>query len=83
MPLTLCEPNGWYLVVICKRCGVRQPIHRDPSEGKADLLRKYTWRCMQCAHTDTYDPDEVERYQHVVERRTTRDRERPLNAELS
>lgn len=67
MPLTICEPNVWYLVVACKHCGVRQPIHRDPSEGKADLLRKYTWQCMQCAQIATYDPADIERYQHVVE----------------
>lgn len=70
MPLTLCEPYAWYLVVTCGECDVRQPIHRDASEGKADLLRGYTWRCMQCDHIQTYDPDEIERYQHVVEART-------------
>ncbi len=69
MPLTFCEPNAWYLVVACKKCSVRQPIHRDHSEGKAALLRKYTCRCAQCSHVDTYDPHEVERYQHVIERR--------------
>ena len=68
MPLTICEPLAWYLVVTCKQCGVRQPIHRDPSEGKADLLRTYTWRCVQCVHIHTYDPVEIERYQHIVER---------------
>jgi hypothetical protein len=24
---------------------------------------------VQCGHNDTYEPDEIERYQHVVERR--------------
>ena len=70
MPLTICEPNAWYLVVTCKHCGTRQPIHRDSSEGRAVLLRKYTCRCVQCGHTDTYEADEIERYQHVVEPRT-------------
>lgn len=69
MPLTICEPYAWYLVVTCKHCGVRQPIYRDSSQGHAELLRKYTWRCVQCGHTATYEPDEIERYQHVVERR--------------
>ncbi|HEX7331089.1 MAG TPA: hypothetical protein VF290_06300 [Pyrinomonadaceae bacterium] len=69
MPLSLCEAYAWYLVVTCKNCGVRQPIHRDTSQGKAVLLRKYTWRCIQCHQTDTYEADEIERYQHVVERR--------------
>jgi predicted nucleic-acid-binding Zn-ribbon protein len=69
MPLTLCEPYAWYLVITCKHCGVRQPIHRDASQGKAALLRKYTCKCMQCGHIETYEPDEIERYQHIVERR--------------
>jgi len=69
MPLSLCEPFGWYLVATCKHCGVRQPIHRDPSQGKAALLRRYTWRCVQCGHVSIYGPHEIERYQHVVERR--------------
>ena len=68
MPLSICEPYGWYLVVACKSCGVRQPIYRDQSEGKATLLRHYTWRCLQCLEIDTYEPNEIERYQHLVER---------------
>lgn len=68
MPLTICEAYGWYLVVSCKNCGVRQPIHRDASQGKADLLRNYTWQCLQCGEIETYAPAEIERYQHVVSR---------------
>ena len=71
MPLSVCEAYAWYLVVMCKRCGVRQPIHRDTSQGKAALLRKYTWRCIQCNQVDTYEPEEIERYQHVVDRPKT------------
>jgi hypothetical protein len=71
MPLSICEPYAWYLVVTCEYCGARQPIHRDTSQGKATLLRKYTWRCIQCNQIATYDPDKIERYQHVVERRKT------------
>lgn len=66
MPLTVCEPLAWYLVIRCKDCGARQPLHRDRSEGKAELLRSYAWRCVQCQHSDTYRPNEIERYQHVV-----------------
>jgi len=71
MPLSLCEAYAWYLVITCKHCGVRQPLHRDTSKGQAALLRKYTWRCIQCHEIDTYEPHEVERYQHIVERRKT------------
>ena len=69
MPLTVCEPYAWYLVVTCKHCGVRQPIHQDRSEGKSTLLRSYRWRCIQCQQLMTYAAHEVERYQHRVERR--------------
>ena len=68
MPLSLCEPFGWYLVITCKNCGARQPIHRDQSQGKAALLRSYTWRCIECKHTSTSGHQEIERYQHVIER---------------
>lgn len=71
MLLSVCEPYAWYLVVTCKNCGVRQPLHRDPSHGKSALLRSYVWRCIRCQHTHVYEPHEVERYQHVVERRKT------------
>ena len=69
MPLTICEPYAWYLVVTCHDSGARQPIHRDISRGKSSLLRTYTWRCIQCQQVATYSPHDIERYQHVVERR--------------
>ena len=68
MPLTVCEPDAWYLVIKCKQCRTRQPIHRDYSEGKAELLRSYWARCVVCAHVDIYEPEEIERYHHVVDR---------------
>lgn len=69
MPLAVCEPYVWYLVITCKNCGVRQPLHRDPSHGKSALLRSYRWRCIQCEHAAVYEAGEIERYQHIVERR--------------
>ena len=69
MPLSVCEPFAWYLVITCKQCGTRQPLHRDPSHGTSALLRSYKWRCIQCQHTAVYEADEIERYQHTVERR--------------
>jgi predicted nucleic-acid-binding Zn-ribbon protein len=66
MPLTICKSAAWYLVITCKRCGVRQPIGRDPSMGKAELLRTYKWQCVDCGYEGKYQPEEVERYQHPV-----------------
>jgi hypothetical protein len=63
MPLSVCEPYAWYLVVTCKRCRVRQALHRDTSQGKSALLRSYKWRCIQCHYVATYAPSEIERYQ--------------------
>jgi predicted nucleic-acid-binding Zn-ribbon protein len=71
MLLSVCEPYAWYLVITCKNCGIRQPLHRDLSHGKSALLRSYTWRCIQCQHTAVYEANEIERYQHKVERRKT------------
>ena len=68
MPLSICEPSAWYLVVACKKCGARQPLHRDLSDGKSVLLRNYKWSCIQCLHAATYEPYEIERYQHVGQR---------------
>ena len=69
MPLSDCEPYQWYLVIKCERCGRPQPMYRDPSNGKAELLRSYWWRCVECLEIGMYEPHQVERYQHVVERR--------------
>ena len=67
MPLSDCEPNAWYLVITCKRCRVRQPLHRDTSKGRSNLLRKYEWGCIACRYVATYASNEIERYHHVVE----------------
>ena len=69
MPLSVCEPDAWYLVIACKACGARQPLHRDVSQGKSALLRNYKWRCIECQHVDIYDPNEIERYQHNIQPR--------------
>ena len=68
MPLSVCEPFEWYLVITCKHCGTRQPLHRDPSQGTSALLRSYKGYCIQCQHTAVYEAKEIERYQHRVER---------------
>jgi len=66
MPLHVCEPGEWYLVVSCKNCGTRGPILRDLSEGHSEIIAVYTWRCPVCDHVDQYDSEEIERYQHPL-----------------
>jgi hypothetical protein len=66
MPLRVCKPDAWYLVIRCKQCRVRQPMHLDYSEGESELLRNYWTRCDMCAHIDIYEPAEIERYHHIV-----------------
>ena len=50
--------------------GISERLRRncDASNGKAELLRNYKWLCVQCHHTDRYSSDEIERYEHKVER---------------
>ena len=62
MPLHVCEPGQWYLVVTCKGCGTRGPILHDLSEGQSKIMAVYTWRCPMCDHIDQYDEDDIERY---------------------
>ena len=69
MPLSDCEPFKWYLVVTCRNCGHKQPLFRDTSGGKGRIRETYKHRCEQCQHHDAYEPEEIERYHHVVERR--------------
>jgi hypothetical protein len=66
MRLSACEPQQWYLVIACEHCGIRQPILRDPSAGRSDLVRMYWWRCEECFHIAVYEPHEIERYQHLT-----------------
>ena len=64
MPLSVCKPDAWYLLVRCKHCDVRQPLHCDFSQGKSELLRDYKHTCVECGHTDVYTTKDIERYQH-------------------
>jgi hypothetical protein len=64
MPLHVCEPHEWYLVVACKKCGTRGPMLRDFSHGQSEITAVYTWRCPICDHIDQYDSEDIERYQH-------------------
>ena len=69
MRVSECEPYMWYLVVTCAYCHTRQVLFADPSHGKATIRRTYSQQCENCGMEATYEPEEIERYQHVVERR--------------
>ena len=69
MRLSDCEPYKWYLVITCDACGTRQALFRDVSNGKARIRLSYRHPCEQCQHVKTYEPEEIERYHHIVERR--------------
>jgi len=66
MPLSDCEPFEGYLIVTCKQCGHKQSLFRDVSKGKARIRQTYPHRCEKCQHREVYEPEEIERYQHVV-----------------
>jgi hypothetical protein len=40
-------------------------MRRDRSAGKSELDRMYWWRCVACLHMAMYEPDQIERYQHL------------------
>ena len=69
MRLSECEPYKWYLVVTCEACGTRQALFRDVSEGKARIRLSYKYTCEKCRGVDAYEPEQIERYHHIVERR--------------
>ena len=69
MPLSDCEPFKWYLVITCENCGHKQVLFRDLSNGTSRIRGTYKQQCEKCQHVGYYDDDQVERYQHIVERR--------------
>jgi ssDNA-binding Zn-finger/Zn-ribbon topoisomerase 1 len=69
MLLSECQPFEWYLVISCEKCGARQVLFRDPTKGKGRIRDVYEHRCYKCQYVGYYDADQIERYQHVVERR--------------
>jgi len=68
MDLKDCKPFEWYFVVTCPDCKTRQAVFHDPSGGKAKLRRTYRHKCDKCAAELFYEPEDIERYQHLVER---------------
>jgi hypothetical protein len=69
MLLSDCQPFAWYFVVTCSDCRIRQAMFQDPSDGKAAIRRTYKHTCDKCGLEAFYEPEEVERYRHIVERR--------------
>lgn len=69
MQLPDCKPFEWYFVVTCPDCKTRQAIFRDPSDGRAKIRRTYQHQCDKCKSESFYEPEDLERYRHVVERR--------------
>lgn len=66
MLLAECEPLEWYFVVRCPACKTRQAIFSDPSKGKARIRHTYQHRCDHCKTETFYEPEDIERYQHIV-----------------
>lgn len=79
MVLSNCEPFQWYFVVTCPACETRQALFRDPSNGRAKLRRTYEHVCDKCHSESFYEPDDIERYQHIIERQ---EKPRPGSGEL-
>jgi hypothetical protein len=69
MRLHECKPFEWYFVVTCSDCKTKQALFHDASNGKARIRRTYVHECDQCKSKAFYEPEELERYQHLVEQR--------------
>ena len=57
-------PGEWYILFVCKSCKAKQVLFPDLSKGKAKINATYTVRCPQCDHEDSYESEELERYEH-------------------
>lgn len=65
----LVSPSQWYFVVTCPDCKTRQALFYDPSHGQARIRQTYQHRCDKCGSEKFYEAEDIERYQHIVERR--------------
>ena len=70
MLLSECTPFEWYFVVTCPHCKTRQALFPDPSKGQAKIRHTYEHRCDKCQTDSFYEPEDIGRYEHIVERRT-------------
>ena len=66
-PLT---PGQWYLRFTCEHCHATQILFPDLSRGEAKIKATYVVECSSCFKKGSYDGDEIERYQHPLERDT-------------
>jgi hypothetical protein len=57
-------PGEWYLCYSCKSCHSRQVLFPDLSNGQTTLNVSYEVTCENCKHRASYEPEELERYQH-------------------
>ena len=68
MPLSDCEPFAWYFVITCENCGHKLPLFRDLSEGTSTINATYKVTCENCKQVGYYENEQIERYQHLVDR---------------
>ena len=61
-------PGEWYLRYTCKGCKATQILFPDLSRGTAKINAEYVIACLLCKDKSDYDSDEIERYQHPLER---------------
>lgn len=69
MLISNCKPFEWYFVVQCSECKTQQAIFHDPSNGNARIRHTYKHRCDKCNADEYYEPEDIQRYHHIVERR--------------
>jgi DNA-directed RNA polymerase subunit RPC12/RpoP len=61
------HPGEWYLRYTCIKCGSKQVLFPDLSQGKAEIKGIYVVTCTKCRHKDSYDIETIERYHHPAD----------------
>ena len=50
---------------LCKGCDKKQVLFPDLSDGQSKISATYFVDCPHCGRKDSYDSDNIERYQHL------------------
>jgi len=58
-------PGEWYLRYTCPNCQAAHILFRDLTRGAAPIRATYFIECPACRLKETYESQDIERYQHL------------------
>ena len=61
------RPGEWYLRFTCTKCGSKQVLFPDLSNGTTPVQALYTVTCLECGHKEQHGADTIERYHHAAD----------------